>query len=115
MVQKKKKKIFLILSILLVPLAQKNWEENYNQKSINIKKKFTSINSYRYIGFEYIEIAMAIRDFAILSKLLPWDHLPGILLVKESGGQAKHFDGLPYNCRKEKNNLVVTNSINLLN
>ena len=50
-----------------------------------------------------------------MSKLSPWDHLPGILLVKESAGFVKHFDESSYNFTIESKNLVVTNSINLLN
>ena len=42
-------------------------------------------------------LAKGIRNFTILSKLSPWDHLPGILLVKESGGYIKHFDESLYN------------------
>lgn len=96
-------------------ISSKYWEEGYAKKIIDIKNKFNNTNSYRCIGFEYVDIAKGIRNFTILSKLSPWDHLPGILLVKESGGYIKHFDDSLYNHTIESNNLVVTNSINLLN
>ena len=41
----------------------------------NLKKKFKKVFSYGCIGFEYIDIAMGNREFAILSKLSPWDHI----------------------------------------
>ena len=59
---------------------------------MDIKKSFNNTNSYRCIGFEYVDIVKGIRNFTIMSKLSPWDHLPGILLVKESGGFVIHFD-----------------------
>ena len=59
---------------------------------MDIKKSFNNTNSYRCIGFEYVDIAKGIRNFTIMSKLSPWGHLPGILLVKESGVFVKHFD-----------------------
>ena len=95
-------------------ISSKYWDEAYEKKIINIKNKFNNTNSYRCIGFEYVDIAKGIRNFTIMSKLSPWDHLPGILLVKESGGFIKHFDETLYNHTIESKNLVVTNSINLL-
>ena len=96
-------------------ISSKYWSDYYDKKIINIRSKFSNINSYGCIGLEYVDIAKGIRNFTMLSKLFPWDHIPGILLVKEAGGSIKHFDGSLYNHTKENNNLVVTNSINLLN
>ena len=67
------------------------------------------------LGFEYLEIATNIRDFAILSNLSPWDHIPGILIVREAGGFDIHFDKTPYAHNIEKKNLVVSGSITLQN
>ena len=96
-------------------ISSKYWDETYRKKIMDIKKSFNNTNSYRCIGFEYVDIAKGIRNFTIMSKLSPWDHLPGILLVKESAGFVKHFDESSYNFTIESKNLVVTNSINLLN
>ena len=46
----------------------------------------------------------------ILSKLSPWDHLPGVLIVREAGGNDQHFDGTPYQFNQKCNNLIVSNS-----
>ncbi len=96
-------------------ISSKYWNKDYHQRMNNIKGQFNNTNSYRCIGFEYVDITKGARHFTILSSLMPWDHLPGILLVKESGGYIKHFNQLSYNHTIESNNLVVTNSINLLN
>ena len=73
----------------------------------NIKNNFGEVKSYGCIGFEYIDIANNVRDFAILSKLSPWDHLPGILIIREAGGFDSYFDNGMYNHLLQKKNLVV--------
>ena len=94
-------------------ISSKYWDGDFNERIINIKKNFKNINSYGSIGLEYIDIIKSIRDFAILSKLSPWDHLPGILMITEAGGSVAHFDNDNYNYITNKNNLIVANSTKL--
>lgn len=96
-------------------ISSKYWDKSYDFKINKLRSKFNNANSYRCIGFEYVDIAKGKRNFTILSKLSPWDHIPGILLVKESGGIITHFDKSLYDHTIKKDNLIVTNSINLLN
>lgn len=35
-------------------------------------------------------------DFLFYWRTLPWDHAPGSLLVRESGGVSARLDGSPY-------------------
>jgi len=90
-------------------ISSKYWADNYLKNIEKIINKFKDVNNYGCIGLEYVDIAMGCRDFAILSKLFPWDHIPGILLVQESGGSVIHFDHTQYNHTIDKNNLIVTN------
>ena len=96
-------------------ISSKYWDGDYYLKLGKIKNSFNDVFSYGCIGFEYVDIANQVRDFAILSKLSPWDHIPGILLIKEAGGSILHFDKTEYNHAVQKNNLVVSNSIKLQN
>jgi len=96
-------------------ISSKYWSETLDLKMKEIRQKFKSVKSYGCIGLEYLDIAKNIRDFAILSKLSPWDHIPGILIVREAGGFDIHFDKTPYAHNIEKKNLVVTGSITLQN
>ena len=80
---------------------------------LDIKDLFKEVKSYGCIGLEYVDIAKSQRDFAILSKLSPWDHIPGILIIRESGGIDIHFDNTNYQHNIEKNNLVVSGSTKL--
>jgi len=45
-----------------------------------------------------------------LSKLSPWDHLSGVLLVREAGGNDSHFNNMSYKFNEKSNNLIVSSS-----
>ena len=96
-------------------ISTKYWDDDYELKLNKIRNLFNDVFSYGCIGFEYVDIANEVRDFAILSKLSPWDHIPGVLILKEAGGSVLHFDKSKYNHLIQKNNLVVSNSIKLQN
>jgi fructose-1,6-bisphosphatase/inositol monophosphatase family enzyme len=46
----------------------------------------------------------------VYSRLKPWDHLPGSLIVREAGGVVKKWDGADYGVRDHYAGLIVTNS-----
>jgi len=52
--------------------------------------------NYRCAGHEYRTLVSGFADFAFYSKLMPWDHLAGVLLAQEAGGYAARLDGSPY-------------------
>ena len=91
-------------------ISTKYWDEKYWDKIKNLKNEFAEVKSYRCIGYEYVDIGLGQRNFAILSKLSPWDHIPGVLFVREAGGSDIDFDHQPYNFTKKNNNLIVGNS-----
>jgi len=45
---------------------------------------------------EYTQIAMGLKDYTHYYRLLPWDHAPGALIVREAGGVVRHPDGRDY-------------------
>jgi fructose-1,6-bisphosphatase/inositol monophosphatase family enzyme len=45
---------------------------------------------------EYAEIAQSGKDYVVYFRLLPWDHAPGALIVREAGGVVRHPDGSEY-------------------
>jgi fructose-1,6-bisphosphatase/inositol monophosphatase family enzyme len=47
-------------------------------------------------GREYIDIVTGAQDFVLFWRTLPWDHVPGALLVREAGGVVRRLDGGPY-------------------
>ena len=47
-------------------------------------------------GYEYPAVATDEQQFAMFWRILPWDHVPGALIVREAGGTVRHLDGSPY-------------------
>jgi fructose-1,6-bisphosphatase/inositol monophosphatase family enzyme len=47
-------------------------------------------------AFEYARLARGDADFAVYYRLLPWDHAPGALILREAGGVARHLDEKEY-------------------
>lgn len=45
---------------------------------------------------EYTSVARGEKDFCVYYRLLPWDHAPGALILREANGVAEHLDGTPY-------------------
>ena len=99
-----------LLSNSIGSISSKYWDKDNEIKIKILKKSFKEVNSYGSIGCEYFDIVLGKRDFTILSKLSPWDHLPGVLIVREAGGNDQHFDGTPYQFNQKCNNLIVSNS-----
>lgn len=51
---------------------------------------------YRCAAHEYRLLASGHAHFVVYNKLMPWDHLAGVLIHAEAGGYAAHFDGSAY-------------------
>ena len=101
---------FSSISNSIGSVSSKYWHKDIENKIKKLKKFFKNVNSYGSIGCEYFDIALGKRDFTLLSKLSPWDHLPGILIVREAGGNDSHFDNMPYIFNQKYENLIVSNS-----
>lgn len=50
----------------------------------------------RCAGVEYPAIITGEQQFAMFYRTLPWDHVPGTLLLQEAGGHAARYDGQAY-------------------
>jgi fructose-1,6-bisphosphatase/inositol monophosphatase family enzyme len=57
---------------------------------------FAQVWDHRCAAHEYRTLAAGHSHFVAFNKLMPWDHLPGVLLHCEAGGTAAKFDGSPY-------------------
>lgn len=61
----------------------------------NLAKVRVAAN-YRVAGHDYRLFASGHTHFVCFNKLMPWDHLAGVLIATEAGGYAARFDGSPY-------------------
>jgi fructose-1,6-bisphosphatase/inositol monophosphatase family enzyme len=66
---------------------------------LNNLGRFKGGFNLRCAAHEYRLLATGHGHFAAYSKLMPWDHLPGVLIHAEAGGYSAHFDGSPYRAR----------------
>lgn len=61
-----------------------------------LQGKVGRILNWRCAGHEYLDVVTGEIHFSLYRRLFPWDHAPGVLLVREAGGQAAYLDGEPY-------------------
>ena len=48
-------------------------------------------------GSEYVAVARGEKDFVTYYRMLPWDHAPGALILREAGGVVRSLEtGLDY-------------------
>ena len=58
--------------------------------------KVRMVANYRVAGHEYRAFASGHTQVACFNKLMPWDHLAGVLISQEGGAYAARLDGQPY-------------------
>lgn len=56
---------------------------------------------------EYTQIARGLKDYVHYYRLLPWDHAPGALIVREAGGVVRHPDGREYDIFDERESTIL--------
>jgi fructose-1,6-bisphosphatase/inositol monophosphatase family enzyme len=70
------------------------------------KVRFTT--SYRCAAHEYRTFAGGHVHYLMYNKLMPWDHLAGVLISEEAGAYARRFDGSPYLPHHVDGGLLIT-------
>ena len=58
--------------------------------------KVAQIWDFRCAAHQHRMNAAGKSHFMLFYRLMPWDHLPGVLIHAEAGGYAARFDGSPY-------------------
>lgn len=54
------------------------------------------VSNFRCAGHEYRTLVSGHAQFGCWNKLMPWDHLAGVLMAQEAGAYAARLDGQPY-------------------
>ena len=60
------------------------------------EKKIAKMTTISCAGHQYLQLAQDMADFAIYTRVKPWDHLAGQLMVEEAGGYLAKWDNTPY-------------------
>ena len=86
-----------------VPMSQMtgalSWQYRAEPERSRLARNQTKCLSqigYRCAAHEYRIIASGHAHFALFNKLMPWDHLAGVLIHQEAGGHAARLDGSAY-------------------
>ena len=64
------------------------------------RDRVEAIKSLNCAGHEYIRMAKGEMHFSLFTKVMPWDHVPGTVILAECGGQCRFLDGDPYEPRR---------------
>ena len=64
-------------------------------------------NGHHCAGYEYPAVAVDQQQFTLFWRILPWDHVPGSLIIREAGGTVLHLDGSPYLPTDSERGLLV--------
>lgn len=70
-------------------------------------KLFAETTPFMCAGLEYAALAMGDKTMALFHRLLPWDHVPGLLIAQEVGLWARHFTGEVYAPGATRTGLIV--------
>jgi len=75
-----------------------------------IKEHLDTLKSHKAhfcCAYEYVELLTGAGDFALYSRINPWDHLPGTFLVEEAGGYVRKWNGSVYETGDDFGGLLV--------
>jgi fructose-1,6-bisphosphatase/inositol monophosphatase family enzyme len=56
------------------------------------RERIRAVKSRRCAATEYLQLATGQMHFALFSRLMPWDHAPGVLIHAEAGGYNGYID-----------------------
>jgi len=57
---------------------------------------------------EYTQIALGLKDYTHYYRLLPWDHAPGALIVREAGRVVRHPNGRDYDLFDQRESTLLS-------
>ncbi len=60
------------------------------------RERVNAVKSSSCAGAEYVRLARGGMHFTLFTKMMPWDHAPGVLLHKEAGGCGRTLAGVAY-------------------
>ena len=74
------------------------------------QNEFKACRSLRCAAHEYLNILKGDAHFSLYSRVKPWDHLPGALMIQEAGGCVATWEGEAYYPASGSKGLIVASS-----
>lgn len=86
----------------------KTMRPHMEEQEKGVKKMFT----IGCAGHEYLRLAQGLVDFGIYTRVKPWDHLSGQLMIEEAGGYLTQWDGSDYTPQTRMGGIMVVTDKN---
>ena len=89
-------------------VAQKYLPADLRARSAANAHRLAQVTAGRHCaGYEYPAVATDQQQFALFWRVLPWDHVPGSLILREAGGTVLHLDGVEYHPVDSERGLLI--------
>ena len=72
-----------------------------------LDQEFGNVETYLCCAHEYLDILDGESFFSLYSRIRPWDHLTGAMMMVEAGAHVRKWDGSPYGPGDERGGLIV--------
>ncbi|MFK7840356.1 MAG: inositol monophosphatase [Bdellovibrionales bacterium] len=86
----------------------KYFPKDYSDHIKEQRSKFRECRSIGCAGHEYLRIAKAEAQFSVYSRMKPWDHIAGSLIIREAGGEVYTWDGKIYETHHFNTGIIAT-------
>ena len=71
-----------------------------------LEQKFGTVDTYLCCAHEYIDILAGKAYLSLYSRIRPWDHLAGAMMMRESGGTVKKWDKSDYTAADQRGGII---------
>ena len=78
-----------------------------------LDSEFGNIETYLCCAHEYLDILEGDAFFSMYSRIRPWDHLAGCMMMAESGGYVRKWDRSHYGPGDERGGVIVAPDKNI--
>lgn len=71
-----------------------------------LESQFGNIETYLCCAHEYLDILSGEAYFSMYSRIRPWDHQAGAMMMREAGGVVKKWDGSAYEAKDQRGGVI---------
>ncbi|CAI9120185.1 inositol monophosphatase family protein [Brytella acorum] len=86
--------------------AWRNMRSLDPEHAVSTLRRVAALWDFRCAAHEYLLTADGRGHFQLYTRSLPWDHLPGWLILHEAGGYGARLDGRPYDLASPEGGLL---------
>lgn len=73
-------------------LYTRHFPSSWDEKISHLKNQVGSVCNEMSAAKEYTDIARGAKELATYHRMLPWDHAPGSLILREAGGVVRNLE-----------------------